>query len=78
MRAVSIPCGVYYTDAPNVIAGLITEEYTSLAILKLAPHVDVEIRLIARLCVANFFSILAMCGPHFNLDKDSYIGVRHI
>ena len=69
LRAVSIPCGVYHTDAPNVIAGLTTEEYTSLAILKLAPHVDVEMRLIARLYVANFFSILAICGPHFSLES---------
>jgi hypothetical protein len=69
LRAVSIPCGVYYTEALNVITGLTTEKYISLAILKLVPYVNVEIRLIARLCFANFFLILIIYSRHFSLES---------
>src|SRR5436853_6841059 len=43
LRAVSIPCGVYYIDAPNVIAGLIIEKYTNFIILKLAPYINIKL-----------------------------------
>src|SRR5436853_7509742 len=51
-----------------MITGLTTEEYTSLTILKLAPYVDVEIRLITKFYVINFFLILIICGPYFSLE----------
>jgi len=60
---------MYHTDALNVIAGLTTEEYINLAILKLTPYVNVEIRLIIRLYVANFFSILAIYSLYFSLKS---------
>src|SRR5450432_3224987 len=46
-REVATPCGAYHAEAPYVMAGRTTEVYTSRAILKLAPHVDVEMRSIA-------------------------------
>ena len=72
LRAVSILYGVYHTNAPNVIAGLITKEYTNLAILKLAFYINIKIWLIARFYVANFFLILIIYSPYFNL-KSTYI-----
>jgi hypothetical protein len=71
LRAVLISCGIYHTDALNIIAGLIIEKYISLIILKLAFYINIEIWLITRLCVANFFSILIMYDSYFNL-KSTY------
>jgi hypothetical protein len=69
LRAVSISYGVYYTEVLNVITGLTTKKYISLAILKLASYVNVEIRLITRLYFTNFFSILIIYNRYFSLES---------
>ena len=69
LRAVSIPYGVYHTNTPNVITSLIIEEYTNLTILKLTPYINIEIRLIARLYIINFFFILIIYSPYFSLES---------
>lgn len=54
LRAVAIPCGMYQAAALYVILGLTTDVYTSLAILKHAPHVEAEIQSIAKDCAECF------------------------
>ena len=51
-----------------MITGLIIEEYISLIILKLVSYVDIEMQLIIKLCIINFFSILIIYGPYFSLE----------
>jgi hypothetical protein len=46
--------------------GRTTEVYTNLAILKLAPHVEVDIRSIANDCEVYFYTIFTRYGPYLS------------
>ena len=67
--AVSILYGIYYTDAPNVITGLIIEEYINLIILKFTPYINIKIRLIIKFYIINFFFIFIIYSSYFNLES---------
>lgn len=59
LREVAMPCGEYHAAAPQAIIGLTTDEYTSRAVLKLTPDVEVEMRSIANDCDVCLWITLA-------------------
>jgi hypothetical protein len=69
-REVATPYGAYHAEAPYVMAGRTTEVYTSRAILKLVPYIDVEMRSIAGDWEVCFCAIFARWGPHLIYLKE--------